>query len=54
MYTWALKRQAGSKKLGKKETAKKEKNREDEKGAEGSFYSHMNRRNVSFVQGAKC
>ena len=40
--------------LKKKETAKKEKNREDEKGAEGSFHSHMNRRNVSYVQGAKC
>ena len=37
----------------KKKTAKKEK-KEDEEGAEESFHSHMNRRNVSYVQGAKC
>ena len=40
--------------LKRKKTAKKEKKREDEKKAEGSFHSHMNRRNVSYVQGAKC
>ena len=40
--------------LKKKKIAKKEKMREDEKGAEASFHSHMNRRNVSYVQGAKC
>ena len=38
----------------KKKTAKKEKKKEDEKGAEASFHSHMNRKNVSYVQGAKC
>ena len=37
-----------------KKIAKKEKKKEDEKGAEVSFHSHMNRRNVSYVQGAKC
>ena len=38
----------------KKKTAKKEKKKEDKKGAEASFHSHMNRRNISYVQGAKC
>ena len=38
----------------KKKIAKQEKKKEDEKGAEASFHSHMNRRNVSYVQGAKC
>ena len=40
--------------LKKKKTTKKEKKKEDEKGVEASFHSHMNRRNVSYVQGAKC
>ena len=40
--------------LKKKKTAKKEKKKEDEKGAEASFHSHMNRRSISHVQGAKC
>ena len=38
----------------KKRPAKKEKKKEDEKRAEAPFHSHMNRRNVSYVQGAKC
>ena len=38
----------------KKKTTKKEKKKEYEKGAEASFHSHMNRRSISHVQGAKC
>ena len=38
----------------KKRPAKKEKKKKDEKRAETPFHSHMNRRNVSYVQGAKC
>ena len=44
----------GSTALKKKKTAKKEKKKEYKKGAEASFHSHMNRRSVSHVQGAKC
>ena len=40
--------------LKKKRPAKKEKKKEDERRAEAPFHSHMNRRNVSYVQGAKC
>ena len=40
--------------LKKKKTAKKEKKKEYKKGAEASFHSHMNRRSISHVQGAKC
>ena len=38
----------------KKKPTKKEKKKEDERRAEAPFHSHMNRRNVSYVQGAKC
>ena len=39
----------------KKRPAKKEeKKKEDERKAEAPFHSHMNRKNVSYVQGAKC
>ena len=37
--------------LKKKKTAKKEKKKEYQKGAEASFHSHMNRRSISHVQG---
>ena len=44
----------GSTALKKKRPVKKEKKKEDERMAEAPFHSHMNRRNISYVQGAKC
>ena len=38
----------------KKRPTKKKKKKKDERMAEEPFHSHMNRRNVSYVQGAKC
>ena len=37
-----------------KKSREKEKKKKDERMAKTPFHSHMNRRNVSYVQGAKC